>query len=73
MGKYGIYTNATDFYNNLIIDNEIKYIKDSNNTLIGKVVKLTALGVKAVTIETDDKKKYIIFPKEANKCELKDN
>ena len=72
MGKYGIYTNAIDFYNNLIIDNEIKYIKDSN-IIIGKVVKLTALGVKAITIETNDKKKYIIFPNEANKCEIKDN
>ena len=72
MGVYGIYTNAIDFYNNLIVGNEIKYIKDSNNTIIGKVIKLSALGVKAVTIETSDKKKHIIFPNEANKCELKE-
>jgi hypothetical protein len=71
MGKYGIYSTAIDFYNNLIIDNEIKYIKDSNTTIIGKVVKLTALGVKAITIETADNTKHIIFPKEADKCEIK--
>ena len=71
MGKYGIYSSSIDFYNNLIVGNEIKYIKDSNTTIIGKVVKLTALGVKAITIETDDKTKHIIFPKEADKCEIK--
>lgn len=72
MGKYGIYNNSTDFYNNLIIDNLIKYNKDSNTTLFGKVIKLKALGVKAITIETLDlsKTKHIIFPNDSDKIEI---
>ena len=72
MGKYGIYNNALDFYNNLIIDNVIKYNKSVNEIIIGKVIKLTTLGIKGITIETIDnlKKKYIIFPNDADKIEI---
>ena len=68
--SYGIYDNATDFYNNLQINNKVKYNINSDNTVVGTVISLTALGVKAVVIITDDKKKYIIFPKNASMLEI---
>ena len=68
--SYGIYDNATDFYNNLQINNKVKYNITSDNSIVGTVISLTALGVKAVVIITEDKKKYIIFPKNANMLEI---
>ena len=71
MGKYGIYNTATDFYNNLIVGNLIKYNKNSTTTLFGKVINLKALGVKAITIETvNSQGTHIIFPNEADKIEI---
>lgn len=69
MGIYGIYNNSTDFYNNLVLDDLIKYSKDGNTVIYGKVIKLKALGVKAITIETIDlnKTRHIIFPNECDK------
>ena len=68
--SYGIYDKATDFYNNLQINNKVKYNITSDNSIVGTVISLTALGVKAVVIITEDKKKYIIFPKNANMLEI---
>ena len=72
MGIYGIYDNSTDFYNNLALNDLIRYSKDGNNVLYGKVIKLKALGVKAITIETLDlsKTKHIIFPNDSDKIEI---
>ena len=68
--SYGIYDNATDFYNNLQINNKVKYKKNNDITEIGTVISLSALGVKAVVILTEEKKKYIIFPKNADMLEI---
>tara|TARA_B110000483_G_scaffold117862_1_gene142513 strand:+ start:309 stop:524 length:216 start_codon:yes stop_codon:yes gene_type:complete len=68
--SYGIYNNATDFYNNLQINNKVKYNINSDSTVVGTVVSLSALGVKAIVIVADDKKKYIIFPKNASMLEI---
>ena len=68
--SYGIYDNATDFYNNLQINNKVKYKVNENTVETGTVIALSALGVKAVVILTDTKKKYIIFPKNANMLEI---
>ena len=43
---------------------------DENTVETGTVIALSALGVKAVVILTDTKKKYIIFPKNANMLEI---
>ena len=73
MSKYGIYNNYTDFYNNLIIGNKIKYIKNDLITIIGTVIQIKKLGIKAIVIETNDKQKYLICNNEAHKCEVYDN
>lgn len=68
--SYGIYDNAKDFYDNLQINNKVNYKINSDTKVTGTVTALTALGVKAVVIVTDDKKKYIIFPKNAEMLEI---
>lgn len=68
--SYGIYDNAKDFYDNLQINNKVNYKINSDTKVTGTVTALSALGVKAVVIVTDDKKKYIIFPKNAEMLEI---
>jgi len=70
MGKYGIYDNHTDFYNNLLKNHRIKYNISETESVLGTVSELYALGVKAVVMIGDDKKKYIIFPRSSNKLEI---
>ena len=68
--SYGIYDNSNDFYNNLKINHRVKYNINESEYVIGTVVSLTALGVKAVVIEDSNKKKYIIFPRNSNMLEI---
>lgn len=68
--SYGIYTNSTDFYNNLQINHKVKYNINETESIIGTVVSLTALGVKSIVIEDSNKKKYIIFPRNSNMLEI---
>jgi|TARA_B110001452_G_C15039047_1_gene362911 hypothetical protein len=70
MGKYGIYDNHTDFYNNLLKNHRIKYNISETESVLGTVSELYALGVKAIVMIGDDKKKYIIFPRSSNKLEI---
>ena len=72
MGKYGIYNNHVDFYNNLLVNHRVKYIISDTETVVGTVKALSSLGVKAIVIETADKKKYIIFPRNSDKLEIAD-
>lgn len=64
--SYGIYDNSLDFYNNLNINQQVIYNPNQNTTIEGTVIKLSALGVKAIVIIDTNKKKYIIFPKDHN-------
>ena len=68
--SYGIYSNSTDFYNNLQINHKVKYNINETESIIGTVVSLTALGVKGIVIEDSNKKKYIIFPRNSNMLEI---
>ena len=68
--SYGIYTNSTDFYNNLQINHKVKYNINETGSIIGTVVSLTSLGVKGIVIEDSNKKKYIIFPRNSNMLEI---
>lgn len=68
--SYGIYNTATDFYNNIQINHRVKYNINENESIIGTVVSLTSLGVKAVVIEDSNKKKYIIFPRNCDMLEI---
>ena len=68
--SYGIYNNATEFYNNLQINNKVKYKKSDNTTEIGTIISLSVLGVKCIVIITNKKNKYIIFPKNAHMLEI---
>ena len=70
MGQYGIYDNHTDFYNNLLKNHRIKYNISDTKSVLGTVSELYALGVKAIVMIGDDKKKYIIFPRSSNKLEI---
>ena len=70
MGQYGIYDNHTDFYNNLLKNHRIKYNISDTESVLGTVSELYALGVKAIVMIGDDKKKYIIFPRSSNKLEI---
>ena len=70
MGKYGIYDNHTDFYNNLLKNHRVKYNISDTESVVGTVIELTALGVKAVVLLSDDKKKYIVFPRSSDKLEI---
>lgn len=72
MGKYGIYTNHVEFYDNILLNHRVKYNISDTETVTGTVKALTSLGVKAVVIETEDKKKYAIFPRNSNKLEIAD-
>ena len=72
MGKYGIYNNHVEFYDNLLLNHRVKYNISDTETVTGTVNALTSLGVKAVVIETEDKKKYAIFPRNSNKLEIAD-
>ena len=72
MGKYGIYNNHVEFYDNLLLNHRVKYNISDTETVTGTVKALTSLGVKAVVIETEDKKKYAIFPRNSNKLEIAD-
>ena len=68
--SYGIYTNSTDFYNNLQINHKVKYNINETESIIGTVLSLTSLGVKGIVIEDSNKKKYIIFPRNSNMLEI---
>ena len=70
MSKYGIYNNHTDFYNNLELNHRVKYNFSPTESVFGTVIGLSALGVKAVIILDDNKKKHIIFPHSSNKLEI---
>jgi hypothetical protein len=70
MSKYGIYNNHTDFYNNLLKNHRIKYNISASETVVGTVTELSALGVKAIVMMGDNKKKYIIFPRSSDKLEI---
>lgn len=72
MGKYGIYDNSTDFYNNLLKNHRVKYNISESLCILGTVIELKALGVKAVVILGDDKKKYIVFPRSSDKLEIEE-
>tara|TARA_B100001142_G_C14318627_1_gene649517 strand:- start:1203 stop:1421 length:219 start_codon:yes stop_codon:yes gene_type:complete len=72
MGKYGIYNNHVEFYDNLLLNHRVKYNISDTEIVTGTVKALTSLGVKAVVIETADKKKYAIFPRNSNKLEIAD-
>ena len=69
MGQYGIYDNHID-YNNLLKNHRIKYNISDTESVLGTVSELYALGVKAIVMIGDDKKKYIIFPRSSNKLEI---
>jgi hypothetical protein len=68
--SYGIYNNSTDFYNNLQINHRVTYKINDTESVIGTVISLTALGVKAVVIIDSNKKKYIVFPRNSDKLEI---
>ena len=70
MSKYGIYDNHVDFYNNLLKNHRVKYNISETESIVGTVIELKALGVKAVVVLGDDKKKYIIFPRSSEKLEI---
>ena len=70
MSKYGIYDNHTDFYNNLELNHRVKYNLSPTEFVFGTVIGLSALGVKAIIILDDNKKKHIIFPRSSDKLEI---
>jgi hypothetical protein len=70
MGKYGIYDNHIDFYNNLLKNHRVKYNISDTESVLGTVTELTSLGVKAIVMIGDNKKKYIIFPRSSEKLEI---
>ena len=70
MSKYGIYDNHVDFYNNLLKNHRVKYNISETESILGTVIELKALGVKAVVVLGDNKKKYIIFPRSSDKLEI---
>ena len=70
MSNYGIYDNSLDFYNNLLLNHRVKYNISSESSVLGTVIGHKALGVKAIVILGDDKKKYIIFPRNHSSLEI---
>ena len=70
MSKYGIYGGHVEFYNNLIKNQRVKYNISETESILGTVIEFTSLGVRAVVILGDDKKKYIIFPRSSDKLEI---
>tara|TARA_B100001250_G_C19460878_1_gene640169 strand:- start:141 stop:359 length:219 start_codon:yes stop_codon:yes gene_type:complete len=69
MGKYGRYMNHTDFYNNLSVNDRIKYYINETESIDATVIEKNMLNVKSIMILGDNKKKYIIFPRQSNKIE----
>jgi len=69
MGNYGRYMNHRDFYDNLSINDKVKYHLNENETINAKVIEKNMLNVGSIMILGDNKKKYILFPRQSSKLE----
>lgn len=69
MSRYGRYMNHTDFYNNLSVNDRVKYYINETETIDATVIEKNMLKVKSIMILGDTKKKYIIFPRQSHKLE----
>mgnify|MGYP001240773106 FL=1 len=69
MGKYGRYMNHKDFYDNLSINDKVKYHLNENETINATVIQKNILNVGSLMILGDNKKKYILFPRQSSKLE----
>tara|TARA_B100001564_G_scaffold349937_1_gene353682 strand:+ start:2735 stop:2953 length:219 start_codon:yes stop_codon:yes gene_type:complete len=69
MGNYGRYMNHIDFYNNLSINDKVKYHLSENETINATVIEKNMLNVGSIMILGDNKKKYILFPRQSSKLE----
>tara|TARA_B100001094_G_scaffold328076_1_gene387648 strand:- start:800 stop:1027 length:228 start_codon:yes stop_codon:yes gene_type:complete len=74
MPDYGIYNNASDFYNSLGINDQVK-ININGGVKIGNIIATKCLGVRALVILCKDQVsnisyKYACFPKNCNILEI---
>ena len=69
MGKYGRYMNHKDFYDNLSVNDKVKYYLSENESINATVVEKNILNIGSLIILGDNKKKYILFPRQSNKLE----
>ena len=81
MSKWGIYNNASDFFNNLQINDKIKYNKGDcicEGEIISidkplkkcKVLKLTKKTINNQDIPLKQNEKILILPNQAINCEV---